>query len=561
MKIFQIEPVYTAYYCIGIDLRATLVSLSKTVESPADTCLLIKGRSLSDSLWLARGIRLSLSFTRRLALCPIVILPVATESHDDFLRRDCDGTEKTEIENLAPGLQAFIHTPQIYLASTDKEAETYIKKASALKAEDFECFMDMIKVTSQQGSHAIANEWAAYTLGRLLGIRSTDEIPATRDLTYLCYLLLSGMSKEDRAKLCADEGPASKESCSEIQLANSSGNNILLIDDQDEVWTPVVQKLLGGNNSLTVWGKDIIKRVNDEIYLNGMCPQKWTQNIIGNFDLVILDMRLFGETISTPDNELSGLQVLKTIMDFNRGQRVIMFTSSNKVWNIKRSLELGAADIFIKESPQFPMNEKNRADALQDLVSNISEALSHSWLKDVYGMGAKLISDAKKYAEVKDSSVEKRRLYLDIADQTAGAIDIFMNARNDPKKIKLAYFQLYNIFELCIQYYKTVTEKDKVQLDDLKELFDLKYTDYIFQSFTPLRLMRNRIAHSNQQDKKVFYIRSYGNYYERQPWILGEKNKTKQLVEKISDASDPNAFRALMYTASHLVAKPICNLD
>ncbi len=558
MKIFQIEPVYTDYYRIGIDLRATLVSLSKNVESPDDTCLLIKGRSLSDSLWLARGIRLSLSFTRRLALCPIVILPVANESPDDFLWHDCDGSEKTEIENLAPGLQAFIHTPQIYLASTDKEAETYIKKASALKAEEFECFMDMIKVTSQQGSHAIANEWAAYTLGRLLRLHSTDEIPATRDLTYLCYLLLSGMSKEDRAKLCADKEPASEKSRSKIRLVNSS-NNILLIDDQDEVWTPVVQKLLGGNNSLTVWGKDKIKRVNDEIFLNDMCPQKWTQNIIDKFDLVILDMRLLGETISTPDNELSGLQVLKTIMDFNRGQRVIMFTSSNKVWNIKRSLELGAADIFIKESPQFPMNEKKRADALQDLVSNISKALSHSWLKDVYGMGAKLISDAQKYAEAKDSSVEKRRLYLDIADQTAGAIDIFMNARNDPKKIKLAYFQLYNIFELCIQYYKT--KKYEVQLDDLKELFDLKYTDYIFQSFTPLRLMRNRIAHSNQQDKKVFYIRSYGNYYERQPWILGEKNKTKQLVEKISDASDPNAFRALMYTASHLVAKPICNLD
>lgn len=574
MNTYLIDP---AYAHSAIDLCATLAKLKEDVKSPGDTCLLIKQPSMSKALWLARGIRLSLCFTKRLALCPIVILSSATPTvslsdYYDYGSKS-DNSGETAPENVAPELQMLKHTPQIYIADTEEESQAFADNARALEAADFECFMDMIKVTSQQGSHSIANEWAAYTLGRLIGLHSTDKIPYTRDLSHLCYLLLSGMSKEDRGKLCVDEMPASekadnnikkdnnniKKDDHNIECVNSSGKKILLIDDQDDVWAPVITKLLGGNANLTVWGKKAIAREGDEIRLNNKVPEAWAKEIIDNFDLVLLDMRLFEEKISNPGNELSGLRVLKTIMDFNRGQRVIMFTSSNKAWNIKRSLELGAADIFIKESPQFPMNEKKRADALQDLVSNISKALSHSWLKDVYGMGAKLISDAQKYAEAKDSSVEKRRLYLDIADQTAGAIDIFMNARNDPKKIKLAYFQLYNIFELCIQYYKT--KKYEVQLDDLKELFDLKYTDYIFQSFTPLRLMRNRIAHSNQQDKKVFYIRSYGNYYERQPWILGEKNKTKQLVEKISDASDPNAFRALMYTASHLVAKPICNLD
>ncbi len=559
MNTYLIEPASTDANHIGIDLRATLLKLKKGVKSPDVTCLLIDQSNLSEALWLARGIRLSLCFTKRLALCPIVILSKATPkvSLNNLIGLESNDSGETVPKNVAPELQLLLHTPQIYLADSEEESQLLADKASALKAEDFECFMDMIKVTGQLGSHAIANEWAAYTLGRLLRLRSSYEIPYTRDLSYLCYLLLSGMSKEDRGKLCADEMPVSEKVDNKINRPNLSNVKILLIDDQDNVWTPVISELLGKNINLTVWGKDHIARDGDEIRLNNKLPEEWKQEIINNFDLVLLDMRLFEEKVSNPDNELSGLRALETIMDFNRGQRVIMFTSSNKAWNIKRSLELGAADIFIKESPQFPMNEKSRAEALQGLISNISEALSHSWLKDVYGMGARIISEAQKRAAGDDVDELLQNLYLDIADQTSAALEIFMNARNDPHKIKLAYFQLYNIFELCIQYYKTVTGKDKVQLDDLKELFGLEYTDYIFQSFKPLRLMRNRIAHSNQQDDEGFYIRSYGYYYERQPWILGENSKTEQPVDTIPDASDPNAFRALMYTASNLFSKPI----
>lgn len=563
MNIHHVKPAYSDAAHTGIDLRATLAELAKSEAPRGDSCLLIEGLSLSEALWLARGIRLSLCFTGRVALCPIVLLPSegADESLDDFLGLDCDVSHVTAAASVAPELQVIMHTPQVYLADPADDMQTLAEDARPLEAADFERFMAMTKVTGQHGSHAIANEWSAYTLGRLLRIPGSDAIPATRDLVFLCYLLLSGMSRADRAALCATGQRPPEKARAKIRRVAASRKKILLIDDQDDIWAPVISNLIGQNNRLTVWGKADIARAEGEIRLHGMRPAEWAGNIVDNFDLVLLDMRLFEEQVSNPGNELSGLAVLKQIMDLNRGQRVIMFTSSNKVWNIRRSLELGAADIFIKESPQYPMTEDARATALQELIDNIQEALGQDWLKDVCVMAYATIDEAERRAETEDQNDRdgglRIDLYLDIADQTASALEIFMNAGKDPKKLQLAYFQLYYVCELCLQYYKTVTGLKVVELDDLKILFGLdRYRDdYLIKSLTPLRLMRNRLAHSEERDSEEFYIGSRDN---RHNWILGEKSSGTP-VQHLFGASHPNAFRALMYTVSRLVAKDLMN--
>lgn len=58
------------------------------------------------------------------------------------------------------------------------------------------------------------------------------------------------------------------------------------------------------------------------------------------------------EKVLSP-NEFSGMKILKAIKAANQGIQVIMFTASNKAWNMKALLDAGADGYYIKESPEF----------------------------------------------------------------------------------------------------------------------------------------------------------------------------------------------------------------
>ncbi|MDZ7720323.1 MAG: hypothetical protein U5K72_16020 [Balneolaceae bacterium] len=61
----------------------------------------------------------------------------------------------------------------------------------------------------------------------------------------------------------------------------------------------------------------------------------------GDFDLFLVDLRLKGdleENLNT--TKLSGSKIAKKIKTKNKGNQVVVFTASNKAWNMKALLEM-----------------------------------------------------------------------------------------------------------------------------------------------------------------------------------------------------------------------------
>ena len=106
-----------------------------------------------------------------------------------------------------------------------------------------------------------------------------------------------------------------------------------------------------------------------------------------NYDLIFLDLRMNGiqeENVISTD-EFSGMKILKSIKKKNRGVQVIMFTASNKAWNMKALIDAGADGYYIKESPEYAFPLKYSISNTKSFCNNIKKCLERSYLKDIAG--------------------------------------------------------------------------------------------------------------------------------------------------------------------------------
>lgn len=174
--------------------------------------------------------------------------------------------------------------------------------------------------------HDVANHFGAYRLAEMLGKEGLIETPKNLFFRYL----ISKTEKVDSSVV-------------KRIPKNFEKLNVLVIDDQIE------------NGWLSVL---------NEIFKKGIVPKKeWKKDIeediqSGKFDLILLDYRL-------KDN--SGLDLLRRIKGgverdengkvilvrkgLNPVLPVIMFTASNKAWNMDDLYEAGADGYYVKEHP------------------------------------------------------------------------------------------------------------------------------------------------------------------------------------------------------------------
>lgn len=327
---------------------------------------------------IALLLRLSVRALGRRALLPIIfadggdplamISDFACKSNTDILFAPC-----SYIGSRAQGVVAL--TP-----------ETYI-----------EDFMPKIKVKplAEVGNHTIANDWGAYVLGQYL--KGFSARLATQDPLYLAYLLAQRLSAGDIVNML--EGKTGNRR--QIARINANGKRILLVDDQDDKWKAVAEHLFS-NGRISVIGKkfstDVKARVNDDAASCYLTPEAWDEILSGKYDLILLDLRLGGvreetlveretddETGAAKVSEFSGIRVLKKISGRVPGQQVIMFTSSNKAWNMRKAMfEYGASGYYIKESPSQPLSEEESYMSVIQLFNTITDSLDNSYLKDLF---------------------------------------------------------------------------------------------------------------------------------------------------------------------------------
>lgn len=383
-------------------------------------------------------------------------------------------------------------------------------------------FLNRIRLLplDESDNHTIANDWGAFVIERLLRNRGTSSRAADRirerDLLYMRYLQRTSAS---------DEGGAESSNGAKVNPYQKKCN-ILLIDDQDDIWKPVLSSLFI-NAKIDVIGRSrlspadtpspFIRGAEDVALLTG--------SGIDAYDIVICDLRLGGHLEEDVDPaELSGMKVLEMIHANNPAQHVVMFTSSNKAWNMRKALaDYGCLGYYIKESPMYPRKPEESARSVESLKGLVAKAQEWHWLVTCYRDMQELLGIAGELAGSNDdygddvTSADLREISTQI-DLSFRMLRAAMFS-DDRTLTAYAYVALEQVFEII--------KKWNEDSDDLS-----------FGTFSLLRGLFPDISNTIQD-----HIRARNGFIH--------KNGTGRI-----DPYDPQSYRELFYDIDGLLRSP-----
>ena len=243
-------------------------------------------------------------------------------------------------------------------------------------------FLDVIKIipNATEGRHSLANQWGADVLSRIVvGNETNNElIKKARLSLYFRYVRALSLGTNDIENII--QGVESPSTPTSLKKIDAAGKKILLIDDEaDKGWGDVLCKMLPNSEF-----KTIQEQVPDYEHLSNDAKKEIES---GKYDLIFLDLRMNGvaeEDTLRPD-DFSGMKILNSIKKLNKGNQVIMFTASNKAWNMKALLDAGADGYYIKESPEYAFPTTYSISNTNEFVKTINRCLRRGYLRDVAG--------------------------------------------------------------------------------------------------------------------------------------------------------------------------------
>ena len=330
------------------------------------------------------------------------------------------------------------NTKQIVNIEGSPEYKGFLKRMKSLSAP-----------ANYSSHHSIANEWGADVLGRVvLGDRfnNTFVSPAIKNSLFFKYLIAT----TNIHRLVLDQ--SQKQSSHQYFKIDASGKRILLIDDEaDKGWEYVLSKML--NVRIDV----ISEKVVDYKSLTEESKKKIINN---DYDLIFLDLRLNGgdeESVSNPE-DFSGMKILSTIKnDINGGIQVIIFTASNKAWNMKALLDAGADGYYIKESPEYAFPLEYSMENARKLIDTINTCFDRKYLRVVYKKIKKLNSLLSFTDDINEEIINKLLLSFSLISnaeskklQNKGEMNEIKEAQ---KLFAYSFVSLFEILELVVKIF------------------------------------------------------------------------------------------------------------
>jgi len=371
------------------------------------------------ALALGLYLRLSVTEVRSNALVPIIFT-----------------SEKT-IKSFFPykPYSQLLLTPNVYFEPREGIIIDAVKPLDATKYE--EDFLSFIRVNpgSETGGHSLANQWGASVLDRLQnnGVSSGYAVlDSDAKKLYFKYVLVQTFNVA--SYLSGKEQP--RYAMTSRTKIHANGKRILLIDDEaDKGWEYVLKRMIVTNEG----DFDVIKR-KVESY-NAFTKEEKERIEKGNYDLILLDLRMNGiaeENIYKPD-DFSGMKILKQIKKDSPGTQVIMFTASNKAWNLKALLDAGADGYYIKESPEYKFSNNFSIANYDALRENVKNCLKRSYLRDIDVR----MKDLRRLFNINITDLKKS-----ILNQLAVSYELLKDGH-----FQFAYISLYQTIELINDEY------------------------------------------------------------------------------------------------------------
>ena len=442
------------YDCADNDL-VKLVEEQAYCQYDAIYIPLCMGETLSDFLGLRLAMFFRLSDTAN-KYAHIFIYGVVNFS--SFLKNECSEVLKM------PGVNYIFADAKSLINSTQ-----LIRK---IKKDEYRIGLKCIHLnipTNIGDNHSIANKWSIYRWSLALG-DSDDAIEKNNDNIYssLYFRYLSALYPPQDVTLIDKKALEIKRAEKESQNLN-----ILYVDDEaDEGWYELLCNIIYDVNDVDFdyIGHQLKSMTEDEIVDHVM-------NKIRNskVNVVILDLRLHHNDFdNTCIKDITGYKLLSEIKQYNRGIQVLMFSATNKIWNLQALQKTEVDNFIMKEAPETSNGENNAIQSISQLINSLSECSKHTYRKELW----QKIQNEKEY-------ISKLRRKNKINLEYAKAVEVLLTMTEDAlfsKDLQYAYatafMNLFRIIEATanewIDQDAVIEEKDN---GEIRSYFKLRKDD------------------------------------------------------------------------------------
>lgn len=351
-------------------------------------------------------------------------------------------------------LGEILSCPQIYM--TDKlEIDVFRKQIvfiqSVSKANVLEGFLERIHIKPSGNyttHHSIANEWSIMRWFKtILKSEIIDYIPDEIES------IESKINSNLYYKYLTCKFPIISEQGLTVEdLKLKFNGKVLYIDDEkDKGWNELFCVLLYDG---------LINKVENFESLGSEFKELEKDKIINlsvnkakDFDLVILDFRLTDDDFyeSNP-KKITGYKILEGIKAHNKGIQVVIFSATNKVWNLQALQDAGADGFIIKESPENSTDAKLTFDSITNLIKTIDKCFSLKIKKELVELNKSILKNL-----LVDEIDENPRynFFLKGLLKQAAVIEksIVLIDFNHPISLDMSFLSCYNFLEQFRDYY------------------------------------------------------------------------------------------------------------
>lgn len=255
-----------------------------------------------------------------------------------------------------------------------------------------------------EDSHSIANEWAIYRWANATDSEDSAIEKITNTIkSNLYFKHLTTIYPPSDIKLIKEDRLKFRDQLSGISdgLLEQKDINILYVDDEaDKGWYEIMANIIYDVNNIN--GFDYLGESLKALSQQEIIDQVVNRVKEDSANIVLLDFRLHKKDHDSHSIEdITSVQILKKIKAFNPGIQVIVFSATNKVWNLLALQKYGADGFVIKESPENSKDPSFTERTIDNFINTMSVCISNRYKKEIYQsvskLNCKLKEDAKKH--------------------------------------------------------------------------------------------------------------------------------------------------------------------
>lgn len=327
----------------------------------------------------------------------------------------------------------ILQSKNVHFVNHSKEAFQKAANASFSPLKETELAKEIKKLALNPpnnyfDNHSITNEYAIHQWAKTIGCEEDealeDVFKNVNNNLYFKYLrTINPIYEIDRI---------SKD---KLKIDNISKAKVLLIDDEaNKGWFEIFAVLLDDLNSaskvhLDYLGEDFKKLSQEEIINKSLDKIKED-----DIDVVILDFRLNpNDFTSRRPEEVTSVKLLRKIKAYNPGIQVIVFSATDKVWNLQ-ALQKAGADWFAHKDGGNQLKQ-TIGSFLDKLKTCVDKAIK---LKPIY----KSFSSLKKLSKYMSDDFKKR-----LENNLTISFELLRKSYEKRKFRNHAYLQLFLIIE------------------------------------------------------------------------------------------------------------------